>query len=340
MNSKITYNHIYGCLMGTALGDSMGLPFEGLSRKKIAKKNFDFSTQHLFLSKGMFSDDTEQTILVAQTLIETYDNEKLFEKKMRRGLQKWLLALPAGIGVATLKSIIRSFFIKHPAVFSAGNAPAMRCAILGVLFGNNDTKLQRMVKINTLLTHSDPKAYYGALAVAKASYLSSIGKEGLFFEKMKTLVKDEEFNTLLSLVENNLELSSLEFLIKLDLEKGVGGYIYYTLPMVLHVWLNYKNDFQKAIVEMVKCGGDTDTTGAILGAIIGSNGKKLPQSWIKGIVDYPLSVKVIQEVSLRLERSSSHKSEEKALWLPYPLIFLRNMVFLIIVLVVFVVRGV
>jgi len=35
-------NRIYGSLLGTALGDSVGLYYEGLSRQKIAKKNPNF----------------------------------------------------------------------------------------------------------------------------------------------------------------------------------------------------------------------------------------------------------------------------------------------------------
>ncbi len=93
------YHKIYGSMMGAALGDSIGLPFEALSRQKIAKKNPAFKSQSLFFGKGMFSDDTEQTVAVAQTLIESYDDVEQFSKGMRKRLQFWLLALPAGVGL-------------------------------------------------------------------------------------------------------------------------------------------------------------------------------------------------------------------------------------------------
>ena len=69
-------------------------------------------------------------------------------------------------------------------------------------------------------------------------------------------------------------------------------------------------------------------------------GKPLPQHWIEGIVDYPLSVKLIEEVSLRLTKRVTQETPQKPLWLPYPLVLLRNMVFLVIVLIVFIVREV
>jgi len=327
-------NKIYASLMGTALGDSIGLPFEGLSRAKIANKNPSFETQSLFLSKGMFSDDTEQSVAVVQSLIESYDDERLFQKNMTRRLQFWFLALPAGVGFATMRAISRSFFLKNPAVFSAGNAPAMRSGILGIVFGHDNVKLQKMVFINTNLTHSDPKAYYGALAVAKASYLSSIGKEEDFFEEMERLIIDEAFQKLLKNVKDSLDLSTLEFAKQLDLEKAVGGYIYYTLPMVLHVWLKHKNNLREALIEIIKCGGDTDTTGAILGSIIGVRDKKSVQKWIDTIMDYPLSPAYIQKISYTLSEVIESKKVQKAPHFFFLTTILRNMVFLSIVLIV------
>ena len=50
-------------------------------------------------------------------------------------------------------------------VYSAGNGPAMRAPVLGVLCDDLD-ELRQLVKISTELTHTDPKAYRSALAVA------------------------------------------------------------------------------------------------------------------------------------------------------------------------------
>ena len=337
MNRK---NIIYGSIMGTALGDSIGLPFEALSRKKIAKKRPTLENQSLFFGKGMFSDDTEQTIAVAQSLIESYDNEELFRKLMKKRLKLWFLALPAGIGFATMKAIVKSFFWKESGVFSAGNAPAMRVALIGILFGHDDTKLKSFVNTNTRLTHTDPKAYYGALAVAKATYLSATNREDDFFEIMRLLVEDKEFLGLLKEVEQSLELSSLAFAQKLGLEKGVGGYIYQTLPIVLHSWLRNRNDLKQAIIDVVKCGGDTDTTGAIVGSIVGANlkGEEPPQAWIDGIFDFPRDVKFIEKISFELANVIEHKKADKASSLSALLIILRNVLFLIIVIIVSVTR--
>ena len=329
---------VHNSIIGTALGDSIGLPFEALSRKKISKKNPTFQKQSLFFGKGMFSDDTEQTLSVAQSLIESYDDVELFKKGMRRRLQLWFLALPAGIGFATMRAIVKSFFVKKAGVFSAGNAPAMRSALLGVLFGHDDLKLVAFVKANTELTHTDPKAYYGALAVAKASYLSSIDEEDSFFEIMKKMVEDREFLELLNEVEENLHLTSLAFAEKLGLERGVGGYIYQTLPIVLHSWLRNRDELKQAIVDVVRCGGDTDTTGAIVGSIVGAKAKEPPSEWLEGIVDFPRDLAFIEKVSVTLNDVFKEKKAQKAPRLSAFAIVLRNILFLAIVLVVAVTR--
>ena len=331
-------NIIYGSIIGTAMGDSIGLPYEGLSKAKISKKNLTFEKQNLIFNRGMFSDDTEHTIMVAQSLIESYDNEELFEKLLKKRLKLWLLGLPAGVGFATMRAIFKSFFIQNSGVFSAGNAPAMRSALLGIVFGDDNEKLQRFVKINTIVTHTDPKAYYGALAVAKASYLASIMQENQFFDEMRGLIVDKEFLEILDSVENNLDIPTIDFAKSLGLEDGVSGYIYNTIPIVLHSWLRNRDDLKSSIIDVVICGGDSDTTGAIVGSIVGARSGNIPTQWINGVIDYPRNIKFIKRVSDKLELVSLSQQVSKAPFLSPITILLRNMVFLIIVLIVAIIR--
>ncbi len=332
------YHKIYGSMMGTALGDSIGLPYEALSRQKIAKKKPKFEAQSLFLGRGMFSDDTEQTVAVAQTLIESYDDLGAFQKGMKRRLQLWLLALPAGVGFATMKAIVKSFFVQDAGVFSAGNGPAMRSALLGLCFGDDDEKLKSFVRANTSLTHTDPKAYYGSLAVAKAAYLSSTDQQDKFFVDMRTLIKDVEFRDILQSVEDDLSIPTTDFALKLGFDKGVSGYIYHTLPIVLHAWLRNPHDLKQAIIDVILCGGDTDTTAAIVGSIVGADGETLPKEWIEGIVDYPLNAKHIEENARVLTEVFEEQKVTKAPSLFWLATLVRNFIFLVIVLVVSVTR--
>src|SRR5206468_312367 len=88
-----------------------------------------------------------------------------------RRFRWWLLGLPAGVGKATARAIIKlwcGFSPKNSGVFSAGNGPAMRSAVLGAAV--DDLKLLRsLVSATTRITHTDPKAEWGAWAVALAA---------------------------------------------------------------------------------------------------------------------------------------------------------------------------
>ena len=81
---------------------------------------------------------------------------------------------------------------------------------------------------------------------------------------------------------------------------------------------------------MIACGGDTDTTGAILGAIIGSRiGKQgIPKSWIDNLWEWPRSVAWIEQLGRRLAETT----DRKAPGLPVYGIALRNIFFLNVVL--------
>src|SRR5690349_6922843 len=97
-----------GCLLGTAVGDSLGLPWEGMSRQRIARKLGDGPISHRFLfGRGMVSDDTEHAILVGQALLSSGDNPAVFQRALAWGLRRWFLGLPAGVGFATLRSCLR-----------------------------------------------------------------------------------------------------------------------------------------------------------------------------------------------------------------------------------------
>src|SRR5207244_1620526 len=59
-------DRILGCLLGTALGDAAGLPFEGLSAARVARRLGDAPLD--LPRRALVSDDTEQTALIAAAL--------------------------------------------------------------------------------------------------------------------------------------------------------------------------------------------------------------------------------------------------------------------------------
>lgn len=339
-------NAILGCLVGTAVGDSLGLPFEAMCPGRISRLNKSLDKHHFFFGSGMISDDTEHSILLTEALVASNGNEQDFIKHFSKSLKLWLLALPSGIGLATLKATVKLLFGVSPnksGVFSAGNGPAMRSAIIGVCYGNNMARMKSLVSLSTRLTHTDPKAELGALAVSQAAYMASTNSYVSplkYLEQLDLLTKGypgkEEFiasiREVIGSVDSNKSIE--EFVRDLNLTKGVTGYIYHTAPVVLFLWLKYQNSFDTAIKSVIRCGGDTDTTAAILGAIIGAGAgpQGIPEHLLNNICDWPYSLTYIRERAVQLSRVLSNNKSINIKTPTFVSHLIRNLLFMLIVI--------
>jgi ADP-ribosylglycohydrolase len=293
---------IVGSILGTAVGDALGLPYEGLSRRRGLRLFGEPNRYHLFLGGGMVSDDTEHTCMAAQALIASGGQDKEFARQLGWRLRLWLLGIPAGVGKATLQATLKLWcgFPPHKSgVFSAGNGPAMRSAVLGAAV-DDWPSLEALVRKSTRLTHTDPKAEQGALAVALAARLArepAIIQPSHYLEELRVRMPDTSASEFLKQIERAVDSalrgeSTPSFAVSQGWSKGVSGYVYHTVPAVIHAWLRNQRDFESAVMEVIRCGGDTDTTAAVVGGIIGSAvGKSgIPPAWLAGLREWPRSV--------------------------------------------------
>jgi len=337
---------IIGCLLGTAVGDALGLCCEGISKSRQRRIYPDMNRYHLFFGRGMVSDDTEHACMVAQALIVSAGDVQIFANNLAWRSRWWLLGLPAGIGYATLRAILKLWLGFPPdrsGVFSAGNGAAMRSGIIGVCYGHDTQILCQLVKASTRMTHTDPKAEFGALAVAIAAYMASSQSQAdispqKYYQTLQ-IVLPQEANEFLALMAKTVESvaagnSTEAFAAQIRLSNGVSGYIYHTVPVVIHGWLRHQRDYRSAIVDIIRCGGDTDTTAAILGAIVGASvGKSgIPPEWMGGLCEWPRTVGWIEKLGRRLAQVTSDGIGQSALALPIYGLFLRNILFMLIVL--------
>ncbi|MCL1469259.1 ADP-ribosylglycohydrolase family protein [Argonema antarcticum] len=335
---------IIGSILGTAVGDALGLPCEGLSKQRQYRLYGNLNNHHFLFGKGMVSDDTEHTCMVAQSLIVSAGNIQIFEKELAWRLRWWLLGLPAGIGYATLRAILRlwlGFPTNRAGVFSAGNGPAMRSAIIGVCYGHDIPKLCELIRVSTRLTHTDPKAEWGALAVAIASHLSSQLSPvypQYYYQTLQSILPSEA-TEFLTLIKNACDSADAQqtteyFANKMKFSQGISGYVYHTVPVVIHAWLTHQQDYQNAILDVIHCGGDTDTTAAILGGIIGANvGKNgIPEVWMDGLQSWPRTVKWMESLGRKLAEVSEQNFAQNSLPIPIYGVFVRNFFFLTVVI--------
>ena len=337
---------ICGCIIGTAIGDALGLPYEGLTPDRGRRLFKSPENYHLLLRHGMVSDDTEHTCMVAQALIASGGQLDLFIREFARRLRCWLLGLPAGVGFATLRSILKlwiGFSPQKSGIYSAGNGPAMRTAIIGVCYGDDETRLKALVKAATQITHTDPKAYWGALAVALAAHencrTGTVVDAGHYYDRLENLLDSEEAGDLLDLIKQVVESvargqRTREYVETQKLPKGITGYTYHTVPAVIHAWLSNPGDFRKAMLEIIECGGDTDTTAAILGGIVGAavGPAGIPDKWLNRLWEWPRTIRWMRRLGQQLDTVLESGSAQTPLRLPLLGTLLRNLVFTGIVL--------
>jgi ADP-ribosylglycohydrolase len=343
-------DRLAGVLLGMAVGDSLGLPREGLSaRRAVRLYGTSPLRQQLICGRGMISDDTEHACMTAQALLASPDNADGFARSLAWRLRFWLLGLPAAIGWGTLRAIVRlwlGFSPTQSGVRSAGNGAAMRAPILGGCLSRSPDLLAEMVRASTALTHRDARAEAGALAVAlAASHAVSTEADQLdgaaLLARVRASVQETELARALSIVQDHLArgASPQELAASLGLSNGVSGFINHTVPACLYCWLRYPGDFRTAVEEVILLGGDTDTTAAIVGGLAGGTVGEggIPGAWLDRLCEWPRSVPWLRRLADRLAKRFPDVGPWEStapLSLFWPGVLVRNVVFLAIVMVV------
>ncbi|MCA9091399.1 MAG: ADP-ribosylglycohydrolase family protein [Planctomycetaceae bacterium] len=339
MGESVNSDAILGSLLGTSIGDALGLPYEGL-RPRRAQKLLGSPDRYRFLfGRGMVSDDTEHTCLILQALIDSHGEVHQFQKAFARRLKYWFLLLPAGVGLATARACLKLWLGWSPqtsGVRSAGNGPAMRSAILGAAIDDLD-QLKALVSTSSRITHTDPRAEQGAFAVAFAAWFArrsaSLNPERFFAELRVHLneMQATELQLILDDVEQSLlaSESTTEFSQRKFGHKGVSGYVLHTVPVALHAWLTYPRDLKRALSQSIACGGDTDTVAAIVGGIVGSQtgAAGIPPDLLNHLIEWPRTVEWMKRLVDTYVRADA----------PAPRcsicsVLIRNLFFLVIVL--------
>tara|TARA_R100000027_G_scaffold683_1_gene769 strand:- start:1536 stop:2483 length:948 start_codon:yes stop_codon:yes gene_type:complete len=284
----------------------------------------------------MLSDDTEHTLMVVECLTAHPSDVHEFQRALANKLRWWLLAFPAGVGFATARALLKlwiGFPSSRSGVFSAGNGPAMRSAIIGAYLSESPDNIESYVRASTELTHTDPKALVGALAVA---YIAATPDNiSSCWRALEGLIRIEPtdwpriLDTLKIAVAENWSMD--DYLVELRLGNGVTGYVYHTVPVVLFAWFKWHdsaNMYSVSLTEVLNSGGDTDTTGAIIGALSGARvgSINIPREWRSNIADWPRGASLIDGHVSALIKNEAATSPR---WI---FCLVRNLGFLVIIL--------
>jgi ADP-ribosylglycohydrolase len=296
---------IRGSLFGTLIGDALGAPIENMNIQEIVSrygKVRDYIENELrkkHIPKGAYTDDGELTLEIMDAISDfgfpnPYDVSKRFALIGRRVDED--PKENRGYGIGSLMSFRRLDagvnwrFTGNP---SPGCGAAMRVSPIASL----KLDLEAIVEQISRITHTDPIAIAGAIAMAyaiqKAYGLDSdFDKMGFINEvaqetrNYSPILSDE-----ISLIKNYLEVSPEEVIPKLPFSdsepKRKGRKTIGTVPIAIYSFLRPPKDFEETIVTAINHSGDSDSIGAMAGAISGAfNGyAQIPKRYITGLHD-------------------------------------------------------
>lgn len=285
-------SRIKGAIIGTAIGDAFGMPVEGLSPDTI-KKNYGkirgfvkpkTGVQKIHkLDRGQWTDDTQLMIAIIESIINKgyldYNDiayRHVIEKKSKRGWGGSTIS-----GISEIESGINWW--NSGKENGAGNGTPMKIAPIGILLGLGFiSKFEAHTIIINIsrMTHGDQRpAIAGILQAEAIASAINGGPQALFIsiaqsaQYAKTLesVFGESDKNLSTSLEIGLDIVKMENSISvLRSYLGARSYVIESFPfMFCSMLLKYKNPIEN-LIEIVNQGGDSDTTGAMAGALIGA----------------------------------------------------------------------
>jgi ADP-ribosyl-[dinitrogen reductase] hydrolase len=282
-------DRLAGALLGTALGDALGLPMEMMSARVIARRFPRLDRFYLLGRTGFVSDDTEQSALVAQSLARAPGDVAGVVRAFRWSLLGWFARLPWGIGFGTLRACVRiALGLRRTGVASAGNGAAMRAAIVGVHLHDDAAGRRAMSDALAVVTHTDPRAVEGARFVAEVAALAVTLADPLaIVEAARRVVAEPSLGVALDRAVALARAGAGADVAAKTL--GTSGFVVHTVPFAAWSFARHGREPMAALEAVISAGGDTDSIGAIVGAWCGALGgpAKLPAGLVARLHDGP-----------------------------------------------------
>lgn len=274
-----------GCLLALAVGDALGAPVEGLGAAEIAR-SYGRVTGLVGgggWAPGEYTDDTSMMLAIARSIAARgrFDPEDVAE-----GFVEWFETGAKGIGRTTYVALNelqygvpwrQAGLNAHRLLreMSAGNGSLMRCAPIALLHYQDRERLVRDSLDSSIITHWDPRAGWGAVALNLAISRLVLGSGEGLLEAVAAGVEEAEVAAAVRGVAGMGEGDLVPSAFVLD-----------TLRCALWCFLN-TDSLEDALVRAVNLGGDADTTGAVTGALAGAyyGAGAIPARWQQGLKD-------------------------------------------------------
>jgi len=285
-----------GCMLGAAIGDALGKQNEGLGRNEIQDRGYitDYGkapggSPGEKLGAGQYTDDTEQMLVLAESIIQCrgFDADDFARRIAKWGAdalndpaRKSLVGPSSSSAVAKLNAGVH-WKESGSDIPSCGSST--RAAPLG-LFYRDLEKVEANAALSSLPTHKSNAAVAGAVAVAIGVRCALDGMDcaEIIRETSERASKyDRNLGEKIELASKKKDANPNDVFAEL----GTSYLVYETVPCAFYCFSRHFNSADRAIIEAVNAGGDTDSIACIAGALCGAlhGMDSLPERWIKGL---------------------------------------------------------
>lgn len=271
-----------GCLLAAACGDALGGGVEFMSREELADACPDGVRNIVgggpwHLAPGEETDDTQMALAIARACTR----KGIDLDQVAANFVTWFRGGPKDVGNATREALAliaagvpwqeAGEQLQHRSPDGvAGNGTVMRCAPLAVRFRSSSRQLRRATVETARMTHADPLATEGAVALNQGigHLLDGGGLDGV----VDAATRDIGDTRVTRAIRNAPALQ------RIDLRSG--GYVLDTLASAFWCLLNH-GTLEDVIVAAVMLGDDTDTTATVAGALAGAHwgAGEIPARW-------------------------------------------------------------
>jgi ADP-ribosyl-[dinitrogen reductase] hydrolase len=273
---------VVGCVLGLALGDALGAPFEFRRREEIPDPLPAFERGWMGLEPGRWTDDTAMARNLCRSLAE---HRRLETADVLRRHLDWLATDPPDVENLTRRVLSRirdgvpdaaeRYVSERGPEVSAGNGSVMYCAPLGAFRAVRPELLVDEAPALSAITHWDERCRTACLAVTLATAALVRG------EGPRTAVERA-----VGAVLHREGGEELEYLVgeagrARPIDGPDMGFALFTAGIALRV-ASEGVTVEEGLRAVVALGGDTDTNAAVTGAMLGAlHGRaSLPSDWL------------------------------------------------------------
>ena len=303
---QMNRDKIIGALLGTAVGDALGMPIEGLSHQNVRTyykgiKAYRDDDQRGDLDAGQWTDDTQFTFALARVLTAA-EGPGAWPKRaaeayvaLRTDARRW--------GPTTTAAVDRladgASWDEAGVATRATNGAAMRAAPLGAWWASTDAphdEALRVLRPVLAVTHRHPGALVAgfgqawAVRFALQHHVKEFDRDAFWAELLDvTTWAEAQFEDAEGRVSRRIEQLAghlRDFPLDLrDLCDGVGIQADASWPFAVAMFARAPHLVENTLLSGINVGGDADTTGAMMGALLGAlrGWSAFPDAWHAGL---------------------------------------------------------